>query len=223
MGPAVDLPGGRDDGLAEQPEAVAAQRVVQLLGPFHTAAVELQRRVLGVVDLYTVASTILRQVAGGVGGAEHHRGVAGVGINGDDADARGDLERAPVGDEVHGLDRAPVAVGDLQCPAQVAVAQQQRELVAAEAREHIPVVDTLVQQLGDLTQQGVARAVAGGVVDHPELVDVEVAQSVLLRAGAAVEHRLLQRRFECGAVGQAGEGVVGRLVAQFRLDGAQGR
>ena len=57
-----------------------------------------------------------------------------------------------------------------------AVLQQHAELVAAQARERVAAAHARLQHAGDLLQQLVAGRMAAGVVDHLELVEVEVQQ-----------------------------------------------
>ena len=57
--------------------------------------------------------------------------------------------------------------------------QQHAELVAAEARDGVGGAHAGLQQAGDVAQQAVAGAVSAGVVDHLELVEVDVQQHVL--------------------------------------------
>ena len=50
---------------------------------------------------------------------------------------------------------------------------EDRELVAAEARDQVALADRAAQALGDLDQQPVAGLVAEAVVDDLEVVEVE--------------------------------------------------
>jgi hypothetical protein len=89
-----------------------------------------------------------------------------------------------------------------------AVLQQHRELVAADARQHLALAQARLQHRREAAQQLVAREVAEGIVDAVEEVDVEVEERVrgalaLGRGDGALE-ALLERL----AVGQARERVV---------------
>ena len=111
------------------------------------------------------------------------------------------------------------------------VLQQHRELIAAEARQQAAGAGGRAQPLGDLLQHAVAEAVAEGVVDGLEVVDVDEQQrEALLAAGA--RQRARQVRRELAAVGQLGERIVvgqvmqlaralGDVALEFRLVGAQ--
>ena len=54
----------------------------------------------------------------------------------------------------------------------VGVGQQHRELVAAEAGEHVVIAQPRAHRLGDLAQQVVALLMAERIVDELEVVDV---------------------------------------------------
>ena len=76
--------------------------------------------------------------------------------------------------------------------------------------------------LGDLLQQPVAGLVAAGVVDHLELVEIEVQQHVrraivALRAASSAS---LSAILELAAVDEAGQRVVARLIGQRALQPA---
>ena len=80
--------------------------------------------------------------------------------------ALGDLERVP--------HRVHDPAGDRPGALQVGGGRQQdRELVAAQARDRVAVADAVVQALGELDQQQVADVVAKGVVDLLEAVEIE--------------------------------------------------
>jgi hypothetical protein len=59
-----------------------------------------------------------------------------------------------------------------------AALEQDAELIAAQARQRIAPAHLGLQQRADLAEQRIAGAVAAGVVDDLELVDIEVAQRV---------------------------------------------
>ena len=112
------------------------------------------------------------------------------------------------------------ALGDLSGGAgPVDILEQDRELVARQARDQVGIAHARLQAGGDLLEHLVAGEVAEAVVDDLEAVDVEVQQ----RAAAVwlvLEPR--QRAVEPGAqvvsVGQPGQGVVQDLVLELVLD-----
>ena len=86
--------------------------------------------------------------------------------------------------------------------------QEQDELVAAQAGDGVAVAHARLQALGDLLQQPVAQAVAQGVVDDLEAIEVEEQDGQPRRAAVRLGHRDGEAVVEQQPVGQAGEGVV---------------
>ena len=104
-----------------------------------------------------------------------------------------------LGDPLRGLERA--------------VLQEHAELVAAEARERIGSADTGLHHARELFQEAIAGLVPAGVVDHLELVEVEIEQHMAHAiATARGEQRLVEPRFELTTIDQSGErrGLPGR-------------
>ena len=74
------------------------------------------------------------------------------------------------------VERVAEAARDLEARlGAVAAADEDGELVAAEAREQVLVADLAAEALGDLAQQLVAALVAEDVVDLLEAVEVDRA------------------------------------------------
>ena len=104
-------------------------------------------------------------------------------------------------------------------PPSVELGQQDQELVAAQPRQH-PLALEPAQPPGDPPQQPVARAVAEGVVDELEVVEVDEQQRDRAARARAAVHAAAQLGLELGAVGQPGQRVeVGQ--ARDLLLGAQ--
>ena len=93
--------------------------------------------------------------------------------------------------------------------------EDDRELVAAEARAEADLATDRAQALGDRLQHAVAEHVAHAVVDVLEVVEVEEEhagkRTVLRRA----RKRLVQLHQELAPVGQARQRVVGGEVLQL--------
>jgi hypothetical protein len=170
---------------------------------------------LGVEAGRAVAAVLLRPVQRGVGGL-HQVGGAGAAVAAlHDPDARGDDD--PVGTE---HDRAPDRLQSALCQALQLLAcsracgqvlRDHDELVAAHPGDEVAAVAQLGREpVGHGLQQLVADVVAEGVVDGLEAVEVEVADADV-RGGGQRRVELLE---EQRAVGQPGERVVLRLVAQ---------
>jgi hypothetical protein len=167
-----------------------------------------QLLVVRLINLQPVAARILGHVAGGIGIFQHFLHAGAFRGDGHEADADADIERPVLPHEAVLADLEAHGFGVLRRPVQTAPLQQHAELVAAEAREHVRVADFALQQRRHLLEQLVAGDVAAGVVDHLELVDVDITQRVLL-----VFHRrgfdgALQARLERAPVVAPGQRVV---------------
>ena len=91
------------------------------------------------------------------------------------------------------------------------------ELVAAEAPERVDVAHDAVQARGDRPQQLVADAVAERVVDRLEVVEVDEQRGHGRLAAARAHQHLLDAVEDQRAVGQPGQGVVGRQERELLL------
>ena len=85
--------------------------------------------------------------------------------------------------------------------------QQDQELVAAEPGEHPRRPRCPRRRPGDPPQQPVAGAVAEGVVDELEVVEVDEQQRDRAARARAAVHAAAQLRLQLGAVGQPGQRV----------------
>ena len=108
------------------------------------------------------------------------------------------------------LDRVQLALG---------VAQQDRELVAAEPRGRVDRAHAVGQAPGDHLEDLVAGGVAEAVVDVLEVVEVEEQHRHRPLVAAAPDERVLDAVAEQRAVRQPGERVVEGLVLEFVLEG----
>ena len=133
-----------------------------------------------------------------------------------EARRRGDL--APVEDDRR-LERAAQALGDL--PRLVGareVLEQDGELVAAEPRGGVLGAQAARQSLRGRAQQLVADRVAEAVVDRLEVVEIDEDHRELAVVAPAARERQRQAILEQRPVGEAGEVVVERLVAELLLE-----
>ena len=108
--------------------------------------------------------------------------------------------RHELGDVGHGLDRG----------------LNDREFVAAEARDEIARSDALPEGDGHRFQQFVADQMSERIVDALEFVDVEVKHGELVAGGEGGEFAL-QPVMEQGAVRQIGQRIVMRQMGDARL------
>ena len=97
-----------------------------------------------------------------------------------------------------------------------AVVDQHRELVAAEPGRHRVGREDLAEPLGHADEQLVADRVAEAVVDGLEVVEVDEQHAG--RPPVPRIDRLVDQLGEHRAVGEAGERVVERLVAEVVLE-----
>ena len=113
-------------------------------------------------------------------------------------------------------DRAADALGDLERLLRRRLGQQDRELLAAEARGHVVVAQLGAEDLRDAPQHRVAREVAVRVVDVAQEIEVGHDQRhrpvEALRAGEL----LGQRGREVARVEEAGLRVDARLLLELR-------
>ena len=91
-------------------------------------------------------------------------------------------------------------------------AQQQRELVAAEAGEEVGLARRAPEPRRGLLQHLVADGVAERVVDRLEVVEVDAEHRGLLAARRSPASAPPSRSRNCDAVGQLGQRVVARQV-----------
>ena len=128
-----------------------------------------------------------------------------------DADVTGHVAAV---EDVRPVDRLQHAARHGDGRLRVGVANEYRELVAAEPGGEILGADRAGEPVRELREQLVAGAVTPGVVDGLEPVEVEIEDG---RRGAARE-LVLDRLEQVKAVRQAGEAVVVRLVAELLLE-----
>ena len=113
-------------------------------------------------------------------------------------------------------DRAADPVGDLERLLRRRLRQEDRELLAAEARRHVVVAQLLAEDLGDAAQDGVAGEVAVGVVDVAQQVEVGHDQRHRPLEALGAPELLLHHRREVPGVVEAGLRVDSRLGLQLR-------
>ena len=135
-----------------------------------------------------------------------------------DADARGREQFAP-GQPDRRAERGQHAATEFGRHLRpVQAFREDREFVATEPRDHVAGAHAADDAAGGLDQQFVADRVAGAVVDQLETVEVEEQHGeASLRVAARHRDRLAQAFQQLGAVGQAGQGIVGGLVGQLAL------
>ena len=208
-----------DDLLRVEREAILVERVLDALHPVHLADPVAQVEILLAVDMDPVAALLLGHEAGDIGRPHDvvARDVARRVVH--EADARRDAEPAAVPDEADALDRGAHALGEEERLADVLVAEEDAELVAAEAREHGVLAEHRLETRADETQQRVAGLVAARVVDDLELIEIdEHDRPGRRRPGARRPHRPSQAFLERPAIEQPRQFVVRGLPRELALD-----
>src|SRR4030095_10977791 len=89
--------------------------------------------------------------------------------------------------------------------------KQDAKLIATQPRQRIARTQLGAQESGDLSQQVVSSGVTAGIIDHLELVKVEVQQRMRIRRVQEVR----KAAFEFKSILQTGEGVMSRLVGKL--------
>ena len=168
-----------------------------------------------------VASGLLGRGAGAVRGAQQRGHVLVVGGDRYHADTDAEPESTVVPQELVVADRRPQVFGGLQCLLDIAALQQHTELVAAEPRQGIAPADLRLEQIAELMQQGIAGAVAAGVVDDLELVEVQVQQRIGCLAGFRALQRPLEAALELAPVDQPRENVVAGMITEATVEFAR--
>jgi len=92
--------------------------------------------------------------------------------------------------------------------------QEHRELVPAQARYQVLGPHALPQAFGHFLQQPVAGGMSQGVVDPLEAIEVQEQHGHAVAMALGAFQGLLQAGAEQQPVGQAGQGVVMRQVAE---------
>ncbi len=164
-------------------------------------------------ELAARAAELLGLVHRGVGVAHERRAVDARAVGEGEADRRAHVQLVGAeGDRLLKRLAEPVAERD-GVVVGVEVGAQHGELVAAEARDQVVLPDPSLQSPRDRLQQLVAERVPEGVVDELEAVEVEEehrGQPV----GAALRERGVEAGDEQAPIGEPGERVMQRAVAQ---------
>ena len=206
-----DTPGLEVDlGLIVEAQLIPAQRQLKLL--LDREEVERARVHQGVEQLRASPAPLLGGVQREVGVAQHQLRRRGRQPVADaDADAGGLLEPVSFVDERRG-ERGANTLGNPSRLVFACVLAEDRELVAAEARNRVLGPGRTGQPPCHLDEDGVAGQVAEPVVGQLEVVEVEEQHAELARAAPGPQERVAQAVEEQGPVGQARQGVVQRSV-----------
>ena len=205
---AVDV----DDGLVVQDQLTGVDAEPELsldVDPFHRLSTHLT-----VEQRHPVAAQVLGLVHRDVCVADECPGVDRGPTRQRDADARGDLDGVRlVADRLSRGSHHPAAdAHGVVGPADPFA--EHGELVAAQPGDRVARTDDALQPDRHGAQQAVAPFVPEGVVDRLEVVEVEEQDSDRLVGAPQLVERHLQAIHEEVPVGQPGQLVVRRLIAE---------
>lgn len=169
--------------------------------------------------MHAVAAGILCRIAGRVGTTQRVLQIAETPRLRYGPNVRADSELFAAAGEAKIPHPFAQSLGDLDAALDRAVGENHAELVAAQARQGIGAAQTLLQQPGDLAQQGVTGGMAADIVDQLELVEIDVAEQV--PGGTRIEtvDQRTQRRLEFSAIDRPGQAIMLGLVRQLALHG----
>ena len=168
-----------------------------------------------VIELERIAPCRLGRVERRVDRLQELLGLGAVVRSTGDAHAGADVDAVAVDFVGRAEDLVEAACNDLELPAGAQRLDHHRELVAAEARDHVLRPERFAQALGYRLQEGVAGGVAERIVDVLELVEVDPDEAETRRLGSRVERRLdrgdaaVETRAQLSAVGETREAVLG--------------
>ena len=208
----AELDAGLEVDLHLLTEAVAAQVGQQL------ESLDRSELLGGAVDHVTPAG-LLGVVHRPVGAPHQSLGVVAVLGSQGDAHARADLQPVLADLDRFGGQLVEAPCNLLRAGHRRVGAQQDGELVAAQAGDRVAVAQSVRHPAGDLAQQRIAVLVAEGVVDVLELVEVDHQEPDRGPRPVGLDEGAGQPLVQQGPVREPGQRVVGRLVAE-RLGGA---
>ena len=208
------------DRLAVEDEAVLVERAADLVGPveadLHAADV---LAAVGGGDVVAVAAGLLGRVHREVGARPSGPRRAGSSSPKQTMPIEVVIEIALALERQAPLaDRLEHALGDALRGVAVGVAQQDGELVAAEAGDDVGLADAVMQRAADRADDLVAGLVAAGVVDVLEAVEVEQEDRALAAVAGGVGDELGELLVEAAAVEELGQRVVVGQVLQLVLE-----
>mmetsp|Transcript_59389 Transcript_59389/g.140279 ORF Transcript_59389/g.140279 Transcript_59389/m.140279 type:complete len:1259 (-) Transcript_59389:615-4391(-) len=203
------------DALRVQHETVFIERLLDPVRPLHLAMSRAQLQVRVVPLVHPVAAGFLGGIAGGVRGLQDGLDAGPLGREVDQADAGADPKAPAIVQEAELFHVVADLLGHPLGPLGRAGFQQHREFIAAEPCDRVGSPYRLLQQAADLLEQFIAHAVAAGVIDELELVQVDVEQRMLVLELARMGQQAAQPRFELDPVDQPGQRIVAGAVGDF--------
>ena len=168
-------------------------------------------------DEVTAFAARLRDVHRRVGIAEQRFGarVPTRRVRHGESDARADEQLLAV-DLERLVERPQHALGEFcRLAERLDIFDEQREFIAAEPRDGIRFAQACFDALGDLRQQLVAGRMPERVVDALEVIEVHKQHAEATARARPAQQRVLEAVGKPRAIGELGQRVVQRLVAQL--------
>src|SRR5690606_16253786 len=133
-------------------------------------------------------------------------------------DAAGEFKHTLVPFEAEILHRITQRLGRAQGLFERSTLEQHAVLVATQPRERVAPADLRLEQRADLTQQGVTGGVPAGIVDHLELVKVQVTQGERALARARALQTALDAALELAPVHKTRQRVVAGVIGKLAIE-----
>jgi hypothetical protein len=93
--------------------------------------------------------------------------------------------------------------------------KQNAEFVTSQSRNRVALAHLVLQAFRQTPQQFVAGNVAAGVINHLELVEIQITQCVLTRRFLDTRQQRLQALLESPPIEEIGERIVARLITKL--------
>nr|WP_265947520.1 hypothetical protein [Dechloromonas sp. A34] len=204
----------RHDTLTVKQQPVARQGVRNLRQREEIRLALAEVLIVRDEDLGTIAAALLGGVTGGIGG-DQQVGATGDLRRGDgDADTGADPEGTPFPDKRQGPDVVDDVLGTALGFIELDAGQDHAEFVAAQAGQEAER-EARLHEACQMLQEGVTSRVTTAVVDHLELVEVDVKNNQRPAGRAEGGQFAGQLVFEGAAIVQSGQRIVRRCVKQF--------
>ena len=206
-----------DNRLIGQVQAVVAKGALDLLGDGEVVDLGLVLLAVELVDSDAVAAALLGLHQGPFGLCDHVEHGLRLVRKDHDAGRGGDVRLAPLDLNRFVANRLENSLGGPEGLLPVVAGQHDPEAVAVQAADHVRVAQDGVEPVGNVAQHGVARLVAEGGVDPPQLIETDNQKGALLAEPQALRQRLLERIAQAQLVEVAGQLVEAGKVFEAGL------
>ncbi len=206
----------RFNALTVEDEAVVLQCLVNLRHKLHDITTPLHLHVINFINVSPVAPCVLRGVTRRIRRAQDRRHTLHLVVDGDHATTRGQGKLLVFPIKPVRLDGIALGLQDSEAIFAITAFDQNAVFVPAQTRQHKPVrVQLILQQIGEFRQQLVATLVPTGIVDHLELIKVDVRNHVRYFVLLGDTEGPAQLTLEFLAIDKPGQLIVGCLMRQL--------